>query len=221
VRDRSERVNLSAVEFHYGRVSGNSARVAFALHEAGIAYVPRCVDTRGGENRGATYRALNPMGKVPALVDGDVRLWESNAINLYLAETHPEAGLVPSSVAGRASTNRWLFFQASHVSPACAAFFRAANPRTQAFWGTKPDGHAANAARAELARYLPVLEDALAGHEWLDGAFSLADIAYAPHLWLIADGGYDFAATPAVRAWLDRLVARPAWRKTAAMIFDE
>ncbi len=212
---------LKLVDFYYGRVSGNSARVVFGLHEAGARYVPHCVDTRGGESRAAPYLAVNPMGKVPALVDGDVRLWESNAINWYAAEKYPEARLIPASRAGRASMQRWLFFQAGHVTPACAAFFRAANPRTQAFWGTKNDPQAADAARKELARYLPVLETALAGREWLEGDFSLADIAYAPHLWLIADGGFDFSSTPTVRAWLDRLLARPAWRETATMIFDE
>ncbi len=186
-----------------------------------MPYVPHCVDTRSGENRAAPYLAVNPMGKIPALIDGDVRLWESNAINWYTAEKYPDAGLIPASLAERASVQRWLFFQTGHVSPACAGFFRATNPRMQAFWGIKSDPHAADAARKELSRYLPVLEAALAGREWLANDFSLADIAYAPHLWLIADSGFDFSSTPTVRGWLDRLLARPAWRKTAEMIFGE
>jgi glutathione S-transferase len=49
----------------------------------------------------------------------------------------------------------------------------------------------------------------------------MADIAYAPHLWLVADGGLDFSGTPAVKAWLERLWARPGWRKTLALICGE
>jgi glutathione S-transferase len=108
-------------------------------------------------------------------------------------------------------------FQAGHVTPACAALFRKTNQRVRAVWKTDATDEAVEAARRELGRYLPVLEQALAGRDWLEGAFSLADIAYAPHLAMIAEGdaGYDFAATPAVRAWLARMWARPGWKRAA------
>jgi len=210
------------VDFYFGRSSGNSARVAFVLHEAGVAYTPHPLDVPAGESRAPDYLALNPMGKVPALVDGTVRLWESNAINWYLAEKHPEARLVPASLEGRASVLRWLLFQAGHVTPACISVYRLTNARVRKLWQVTPDPHAAAAWRRELARYLPVLEEALAGREWFEGTFSLADIAYAPHLWMLAegdlDGGFDLGPTPAVRAWLDRLLARPAWRRTIDLV---
>ncbi len=207
------------MDFYYGRVSGNSSRVAFGLYEAGAQFVPRLLDTRGGENRSAAYLLVNPMGKVPSLADGDFRLWESNAINLYVAEKHPQARLVPASPEGRASMQRWLFFQASHVTPACVQLFRATNARVQEFYGIVGDAPAAEASRKELARYLPVLESALAGREFLEGDFSLADIAYAPHLWLVREGGLDLAPWPLVAAWLERTLARPAWQKAAALVF--
>jgi glutathione S-transferase len=96
--------------------------------------------------------------------------------------------------------------------------FRATHPRVQEFWQTKGDPAAAETARKELARWLPVLEGALAGRDWLEGAFSLADIAYAPHLALVVEGGYDLAPHPRVRAWLERLLSRPAWRRTAELV---
>jgi len=207
------------MDLFYGRVSGNSARSAFGLHEAGAQFTPRLLDTRSGANRVADYLSVNPMGKIPALVDGSFRLWESNAINWYAAEKHPAAGLLPATIEGRASVQRWLFFQAAHVSPACVPLFRATNRRVQEFWQTEGDAQAAEAARKELARWLPVLESALAGREWLEGAFSLADVAYAPHLWLIVEGGFDLAQYPMVRAWLERLLARPAWQRAAELVF--
>jgi glutathione S-transferase len=207
------------MDLFYGRVSGNSARSVFGLYEAGAQFTPRLLDTRSGENRVADYLAVNPMGKIPALTDGSFRLWESNAINWYVAEKHPAAGLLPATIEGRAAVQRWLFFQAAHVTPACVQLFRATNRRVQEFWQTKGDAHAAEAARKELARWLPVLESALAGREWLEGAFSLADVAYAPHLWMIVEGGFDLAPYPVVRAWLERLLARPAWRRAAELVF--
>ncbi len=207
------------MELHYGRFSGNSARAVFGLYESGAPFETRLVDTRKGENRSAPYLALNPMGKIPAFTDGELHLWESNAINWYAAEKHPQARLLPATPAGRASVQRWLFFQAAHVTPACMPVFRATHSRVQAFWQTQGDAQAAEAGRKELARYLPVLEAALAGREWLEGDFTLADVAYAPHLVLVAEGGLDMTAWPGVGAWLARLQARPAWRKTAKLVF--
>jgi glutathione S-transferase len=207
------------MELYFGRMSGNSARAAFGLLEAGAPFQPRLLDTRGGENRSAAYLALNPMGKIPTLVDGALELWESNAINWYAAEKFPAAHLLPGSIEGRARVQRWLFFQSAHVSPACVPVFRATNARVQAFWQTSGDAQAAESARKELARYLPVLEAALAKQQWLEGDFSLADVAYAPHLALVREGGFDFSPYPHVRAWLDAMLARPAWRKAAELVF--
>lgn len=207
------------MDFYYGRVSGNSARAAFGLYEAAAQFVPRPLDTRKGENRQAAYQLVNPMGKIPSLVDGSFRLWESNAINLYVAGKHPQARLIPESAEGRASMQRWLFFQAAHVTPACVQLFRNTNARVQEFYGVTGDPQVAEAARKELSRYLPVLDAALAGREFLEGDFSLADVAYAPHLWLVSEGGLDLAPWPQVAAWLARLLARPAWQKAAALIF--
>lgn len=211
------------MDFYYGRLSGNSLRVAFALHEAAIPFTPHLVDRPQAQHRNPEYLALNPMGKVPTLTDGDLQLWESNAINLYIAETVPTARLLPVSPAARASVHRWLFFQTAHVSPACMPILRVTNERMRNFWGFKADPQAADGARVELTRFLSVLEQTLADREWLEKEFSLADIAFAPHLWLIAAGDqpFDFTKTPAVHAWLKRLWSRPAWQKSAALILPE
>jgi len=209
------------MDFFYGKSSGNSSRVAFALEEAGVSYVGHPLHVPEGESRTPAYLALNPMGKVPALVDGEVELWESNAINWYLAEKHPAARLLPASLAGRAGVQRWLFFQAAHVSPACFAVYRTTNSRMHKFWGMKGDPQAFEQGQKELARFLPVLDTRLQKSTWLEGEFSLADIAYAPHLWLLEDGGFDFAATPALRGWLARLLARPAWLRARRLVYGD
>jgi glutathione S-transferase len=207
------------MELFYGRVSGNSARAMFGLLESGASWEARFLDTRNNEHRAPEYLAINPMGKIPALVDGGLKLWESNAINWYAAEKHPASGLVPETIASRASMQRWLFFQTAHVSPACHPIIQATNARVREFRKVTPDAKVVEAARADLLRYLPVLEEGLAGRDWLEGAFSLADVAYAPHLVLVAEGGFDFAAFPRVRAWIARLQARLSWRRTMELVF--
>ena len=208
------------MDLYYGRMSGNSSRAVFGLEESGATYDAHLLDTRGGANKTAAYLTMNPMGKIPALKDGSFTLWESNAINLYAAEKNPHTRLIPDSVQGRASMHRWLFFQGAHVSPACLPVMRSTNARWLAFWNSPASAEEQETGRKELARYLPVLEQALFRRDWLEGTFSLADIALAPHLLLVMEGGFDFAGSyPAVRSWLDRIAARPAWRKTATLVF--
>jgi len=206
------------VDFYFGKNSGNAARTALALYEVDVPFGPHPLDLR--KSRSPEYLALNPVGKVPTLIDGATTLWESNAINWYLAEKYPRAGLLPSTPEGRAAVLRWAFFQASHVSPAATAVHRSINPAHVRYLGQHTDAQEAENGRKELARFLPVLESALTKADWLVGEYSLADIAYAPHLGFLVQYGFDFPGTPRVRAWLERIRARPAWQKAHRLIFD-
>ena len=206
------------MDYYYGKVSGNSSRVAFCLNEIGAPYTAHYLDTKAGENQRPEYLSVNPMGKIPALKDGGFALWESNAINWYLAEKFPEKRLIPGTIEGRADVHRWLFFQAAHVTPACVPVFRATNPRVIAFWG-QGSPESADRGRKELARYLPVIEERLQGREWLADQFSLADIAFVPHLWCVKGGNFDFSPYPNLSAWLDKLTSRAAWKKAEEMVF--
>ncbi|HYQ29112.1 MAG TPA: glutathione S-transferase family protein [Polyangiaceae bacterium] len=206
------------VDFYFGKNSGNAARTALALYESGASFVPHPLDLR--KPRSPEYLAINPVGKVPTLVDGATTLWESNAINWYLAETYPEAKLLPKSSKDRAAVLRWAFFQASHVSPAATAVHRSINPAHVRYLNQHTDAQEAEQGRKELARFLPIVEQALTQADWLVGDYSLADIAFAPHLGFLVQYGFDFPGTPRVRAWLERIRARPAWQKAQALIFD-
>lgn len=206
------------MDFYFGPYSGNSARSLFALLESGAPFEPHKLDILTGQNRKSDYTAINPMGKIPSLVDGDVQLWESNAINWYVAERFPQAGLLPGSLADRARVQRWLFFQAAHVTPAAMPVYRHGHKGLQAVFKVSASAAEAEAGRKELARYLAVLDEALQGQDWLEGAFTLADVAYAPHFKLMAEAGFDFGAWPSVRGWVQRLWNRPAWMKTAEMV---
>ena len=206
------------MDFYYGRNSGNSARAAFGLFESGASFDPRQLNIKANQNHEPAYLAINPMGKIPALVDEGIVLWESNAINWYVAERHPASGLLPDNIEGRAAVQRWLFFQTAHVSPGCTPVFRATNPRSRAAFG-EPDPRDVQRGRTELERFLPVLDRQLEGRDWLERKFSMADIAHTPHLVMLAAGGFDFSPYPRLAAWLERVQARPGWRKASELIY--
>ncbi|HTY65900.1 MAG TPA: glutathione S-transferase family protein [Alphaproteobacteria bacterium] len=92
-----------------------SIRARWALQELGVAFEAVTINLLAGENRSSAFLKINPAGKVPVLVDGDVVLTESIAIVLYLAEKYPERRLVPTDLAGRAQLNRWLLFTTTEL----------------------------------------------------------------------------------------------------------
>lgn len=92
-----------------------SIRVRWTLQELGVEFESVVIDLAAGENHSAAFLKINPAGRLPALVDGDVVLTESVAIVLYLAEKYPEKRLVPSDPAQRAQVYRWLLFTATEL----------------------------------------------------------------------------------------------------------
>jgi len=201
---------MLAMDLYFSQQCGNSKRVRFAIAELGIEVREHALDLRRGEHRSPEYLTLNPMGKVPTLVDGDRVLWESNAIALYLAEQRPERALVPSSPGERAELHKWLFFLAYEVAwPAFRYFF---NTKLFAAAGGVADPRERETSAERLHGALPVLEQQLANREHLLGAFSLADIAYAPSMSVLAASGFELTPWPGVARWAARVHARPAWR---------
>ena len=90
------------MKLYNANLSPNALRVRAVANELGIALEVIDVDLRSGGNRTKEFLALNPNGKVPVLVDGDFVLWESRAINAYLATMKPESGLYPADIRKRA-----------------------------------------------------------------------------------------------------------------------
>src|SRR5246127_1636584 len=100
----------------YFHPSPNPAKVALFLEEAGVPYEMMPVDTRKGDQHSPEFRAINPNGKTPAIVDGDVTVFDSNAILLYLAEKTGKF-LPPKGDKARGELLSWLMFVASGVGP--------------------------------------------------------------------------------------------------------
>jgi glutathione S-transferase len=186
-----------------------SRAVAFEL-----ALDPEIVNVNigGGENRTPEYLAINPNGKVPVLVDGDVTIWESRAINAYLASKYPKGDLYPVDPVPRAMVDQWSYWQAIHLGPAMQ---RVAFERVQkkGFGRGEPDEASIAGELKTIADLLGLLDNALAGKEWITGTLSLADFALATTFTLRKSAKLGVEAFPNVIAWIERLEARPSWQK--------
>jgi glutathione S-transferase len=176
------------------------------LEEVGAPYETVILDYAGAM-KAPDYLAVNPMGKVPAIRHGDRVVTEGAAICAYLADAFPDAGLAPPP-AERADYYRWLFFAAG---PLEAAVMDKA-------MGMTPDEkqqRMAGYGRLDLAA--SVLDGAVASREWIAGdRFSAADVSVGSAIGWYTQFGL-LEKTPAFGAYLNRLHARPAFRRAAEL----
>jgi len=206
----------------YFHPTPNPAKVALFLEEAGLGYELVPVDTSKGQQHDPAFRAVNPNGKVPAIVDPDgpggkeVRVFDSGAILLYLAE---KTGRFAGAPSDRAELLSWLFFIASGLGPFSGQAVH--------FQWAAPEGldYARNRYRREAERHYHVLDGHLAGREYIVGGdYTIADMS--------AWGWVDRAARvfkgnekpldafPNVRRWFAGIDARPAVARARAVGTD-
>ena len=189
----------------YGIPGSRALRSIWAIEETGIDY--ELVKTHFmGDSKKPDYLAINPNGRVPALVDGDLTLFESMAINLYLARTYG-GDLYPTSDADQARAVQWSFWGMTEIEPHLMQMLlhKIMYPEEQ----RRPE--AVTEAETAIERPLRVLDAHLAVRDTiLGGDFSIADLNVASVLSMGAMVGYDVGAFPNVSAWLGRCVSRPA-----------
>lgn len=192
-------------------MSPNTRRALLALEECGEPYTLEVVDLMSGAHRSAAYKRLNPTGRVPTLVDGDFKLWESNAILVYLADKHPDRLFAGSTSRERAEAARWMFMNASHLSPATARIFA----HTIRLPEDQRNPKIVEESRAEVDRCLAPIEQQLkdGGASFLCGPFGIADLSVAPTLAIAPMLSIKLDAYPSVVAWLGRVQERASWKK--------
>lgn len=192
------------------KTSGNVQKVIFLLEELGLDYAREDYGRQFGNTQTPEYRAMNPNAKVPTLVDGDLVIWESNTILRYLAA---KAGspLLPGDLAARTEVERWMDWQLASLNGPYLAIFKEAKKAPE----ERGPGFEADAK--ELASQLALLDGALAGRDWLAGKdFSVADICLAPIVARCVAFPVDLPALANVKAWLERVGARPAFATATA-----
>ena len=195
----------------YGPTASRAARALWIGHELDIPFEHIAVEMK--DLKGAEYLKINPNGKVPTLVDGDFKLFESMAINLYLAAKYNKDGFLPVSLEDQALCHQWSFWGMTEVEKPLLTilidnFMTAPDKR-------KPDAVAE--AQKALPKPFTVLNGALQGRDYLLGStFTVADLNLASIMSWSKPIKYDFGPYPNVGAWLDRCLARPAYKAAKA-----
>jgi glutathione S-transferase len=199
----------------YGQAKSRASRSLWMLEEIGIGYehVPIRPHT---ESREAQYLRINPNGHIPSLDDDGFILWESLAINLYLAERYAHAPLWPSQVQDHARAYQWSLWAANEMETRIVSIAKGLARKS-------PDQAAVTAALEQLAGAFGVLEKHLDGRPNLLGEdFTVADINLASTLREPGEAGIagisaiELAPFPNVTRWLDSCSDRPANRRVTA-----
>ncbi|MBD2315206.1 glutathione S-transferase family protein [Desertifilum sp. FACHB-1129] len=176
----------------YGGPGTRGTIVQWYLEELGVPYESVAVNLRAGEQQQPEFLAINPMGKVPAIADGDFKLWESGAILLYLAEKH---GDLPEDLETRSQVLQWVMFANATLGPAIVGEASRDRAMTQLFGPLN-----------QMLEQQPFL---------LGDRFSVADVAlgallaFFPIMLKI-----DYSDYPAIGNYVKRLSERPAFANT-------
>ncbi len=202
----------------YFHPTPNPAKVALLLEETGLPYEIIPVDTRKGEQHAPAFRAINPNGKLPAIVDtegpgGEARVFDSSAILLYLAE---KTGRFLGTATDRPELLSWLFFIASGLGPFSgqAVHFQHAAP--------EGNDYSRNRYRREAERHYAVLDDHLQGRDFIVGAtYTIAEMSawgWVDRAGRVLSGNSDpLAAFPNIKRWFAAIDGRPAVTKARAL----
>ncbi|AOE98531.1 glutathione S-transferase [Serratia marcescens] len=207
----------------YSLPTPNGVKVSIMLEEIGLPYEAHLIDIGNNETWTPEFLALNPNGKIPAIIDPDgpdgrpLPLFESGAILLYLAEK--SGRFLPQDPAQRYETIQWVFFQMAAVGPMFGqlGFFHKFAGREY------EDKRPLERYKNESKRLLGVLETRLEGRDWIMGAdYSIADISLLG--WVRNLIGFyearelvEFDSFPRVAQWLERGLARPAVQRGLAI----
>jgi GST-like protein len=197
----------------YFNLSPNPMKVALFLEESGLPYEAHPVDTRKGQQFDAGYLALNPNGKVPAIVDGDAVVFDSNAILLYLAEKTGRF-LAPEGDRARGELLSWLMFVATGIGPFSgqAVHFRHFAP--------EPVPYAVNRYAYEAKRHFGVLDARLSDRRFVLGDdYTIVDMAVWGWARMVpfVMGDDAWEALPNLKRWFDEVSARPAAARAGAL----
>ncbi|HUO03821.1 MAG TPA: glutathione S-transferase family protein [Candidatus Binataceae bacterium] len=196
----------------HGTAFSRAGRCLWALEELGVKY--EHVPTPFQQAKSPEHLKLNPNGHVPVLEDDGTVIWESMAINLYLAEKYGKAPLWPASVADHGHVYQWSFWGMTETEGHLLTILR-----NKMFLPPEQRSEKAIAdAIAAMKAPLDVLSNHLKNREYLLGKdFTIADLNVASVLTLGAFIGFDFTVAPKANEWLTRCTSRPASMKTRTM----
>ena len=196
----------------YGISGSRALRSLWAIEETGVEYehVPT---TYMDDSKSSEYLAINPNGKIPALVDGDLVLFESMAINMYLAKQYAPA-LYPNALHEEAQLFQWSVWGISEIEPLQMQIVL----HTFLLPEDKRNEKIVASSGKQLKRPLQTLDAHLANRDWLLGdAFSIADLNLAAVMLLMRMVKYDYSEFESVSRWAAACYERPALARAEAL----
>lgn len=195
------------IKLHCFGESGNAYKAALTLTLAGAEWDPVYVDFFNGATRTPVFRALNIMGEVPVMEDGDLVLTQSGVIQDYVSSKTGKLG--GRSAAERRDVLRWMFFDNHKVSGVAGPLRFNMNFLPE----DKRSAEANGFLSMRLTSALKVMDAALSGCDWLTGAEpTIADLACCGYLFYPEPFGFDRKAFSNVDRWLDAIAALPGWK---------
>ena len=201
------------MKLYYDPITVNCRKVVAGLDLIGADYDDELLSYFGGDHKLPAYTAINPNAELPALVDGDLTLWESNAILVYASEKLGNKTVYPDDPKIRGDITRWLLWESGKWFAACYVYL--VENVVKPMLDDVPDN-------AVLAEHAPtfharaaILEAALAGGDWIcDDHATIADIALAAPMHLHGVQKLPLDDYPNIRAWMARVEALPCWEKS-------
>jgi len=199
----------------YGQYRSRAFRVTWLLKESGIPYehVNVTINVAGATCKEPAYLALNPNARVPTIDDDGFVMWESAAINFYLAEKY-KSPLWPADMKGKGRAHQWAFFIANDVEPHMITVMQ----NRVMFAPEKRDAALADAADAKLQPRLKVLDEFLSTYPYFDlDRWGLADFMVASVCYSFYAMKYDLAKFPSFQKWLMASLERPKAKEARAL----
>jgi len=193
----------------------SASRVLWALEELGAPYEKVRLNHEKKEHKAPDFLKINPNGKIPALVDGDVKMFESIAILIYLGEKYGvEKGLWPAPLsAERAEALTWMMWGTTEVQPAVVSYVMHTGERSFSFPKEQRHPPTVDMAKKSWEHLTGILDDRLGRREWIVGSrFTFADVALAGTMsFATMMAGLSLEGRANVQAWIGRCHQRPAF----------
>ena len=199
--------------------SPNARKVMMVSQHLGLQPEIEIVNLAGGDQHTPEYLAINPNGVMPALTDGDLTLWESNAIMQYLCGKSDDQSLWPEDAAARADVSRWQCWQLSSFGPACGTLVF--QNMVKALFGdtSGPDPVKVAEGTEQFHRYAKVLDDHLQARDWIVGnQVTLADLTLAPFLGFAEPAKIPVGEYGEINRWMGNVGELEVWKATTPQL---
>ena len=202
------------MEIHADPITVNCRKVFAGLKMMDVPYESQHVDYFTAQQKTPEYTALNPNQSLPAMRDGDLVLWESNAILQYAADKHDKEQFYPRDTATRSDINRWMFWESAHWFPSTYVYL--VENCVKPILDGEPDPEVLAGERERFDRLAGILNDRLSDREYIMGdTITLADVVVAAPMHLHQWQQLPLESYPNIVAWMtERIEPQPFWKAT-------